>query len=95
MLAPLRDPSSAWRQLANEVLAYSDFRNNQIAKAAGEYEALANDPQSPQQLRTRAGAMSTFLKQGGKKDYGTVPPSLLVPAPGAAAPPAAGVPAKP
>ncbi len=96
LLAPLRDPASAWRQLANEILAYSDFHSNQIAKAAGEFETLANDPQSPPELRTRARAMGTFLKQGGDKDYGTVPPSLLVPAPGAAAPPsAAGVPAKP
>lgn len=92
LLAPLRNPSSAWRQLAGEVLAYSDFHHNHIAKAAKEFEALANDPQSPPQLRTRAGAMGTFLAQGGDKDFGKVPPTAPATL---AAKPAAGVTAKP
>jgi len=91
LLAPLREPSSAWKQLADEILAYSDYHNNQMAKAADEFNALANDTGSPQQLRVRARAMAAFLKQGGAKDFGTVPPPAPLPAPGAVtAPPAAG-----
>ncbi len=93
LLAPLRDPSSAWKQLADEILAYSDYHNNQIPKAADEFNALANDANSPPQLRTRAHAMAAFLKQGGAKDFGTVPPPVAVPAPGAVAAPPAGAPA--
>ena len=90
LLAPLRDPASAWKQMADEILAYSDYHNNQIAKAADEFNALAIDPNAPNQLRTRARAMGAFLKQGGAKDFGTVPPPAPVPAPGAMpAPPAA------
>ena len=44
------------------------------AKAADEFNALANDANSPQQLQRRAQAMAAFLKQGGAKDFGTVPP---------------------
>jgi hypothetical protein len=90
LLAPLRVPPGAWSQLADEVLAYSDYHANQTAKATDEFTALANDINSPQQLRVRARAMAAFLKQGGAKDFGTVPPPAPVPAPGTvAAPPAA------
>jgi hypothetical protein len=92
-LAPLRDPSSAWKQLADEILAYSDYHNNLGPKAVAEFTALATDANSPQALRTRARAMSAFLKQGGAKDFGTVPPPAPPPVPGAVAtPPAAGAP---
>jgi hypothetical protein len=92
-LAPLRDPSSAWKQLADEILAYSDYHNNLGSKAEAEFTALANDANSPQALRTRAHAMSAFLKQGGAKNFGTVPPPAPTPLPGAVAtPPAAGAP---
>ena len=93
-LAPLRTPSSLWKQMADEILAYSDYHNNQMAKAADEFSALANDGNAPPQLRSRAQAMAAFLKQGGAKDFGTVPPPAPVPAPGAVVPPpAAGAPA--
>ena len=74
LLAPLRTAGNVWKPNADEILAYSDYHNNQIAKAATEFEALANDPNSPQQLQRRAQAMGAFLKQGGAKDFGTVPP---------------------
>ncbi|HEY4274556.1 MAG TPA: tetratricopeptide repeat protein [Rhizomicrobium sp.] len=90
LLTPLREPSSAWKQMADEVLAYSDYHNNQMPKAAQEFEALANDANAPGQLRVRARAMAAFLKQGGAKDFGTVPPLAPPPAPSAIpAPPAA------
>ena len=87
LLAPLRQPSGAWAQMADEILAYSDYHNNQTAKATTEFNALANDTNSPQQLRVRTRAMAEFLKQGGAKDFGTVPPPAPVPPPGAVAAP--------
>jgi hypothetical protein len=94
LLAPLREPAGAWKQMADEVLAYSDYRSNQMAKATDEFNALANDANAPQQLRVRARAMAAFLKQGGAKDFGTVPPPIPAPPPGAVAvPPAAAAPA--
>ena len=86
LLAPLRTPASAWKPNADEVLAYSDYRNNQTAKAMAEFDQLAKDPNSPQQMRSRTQAMAQFLKQGGAKEFGTVPPPQPTPAPGAVAP---------
>ena len=92
LLAPLRNVGSVWKPNADEILAFSDYHNNQTAKAAEEFDALAKDPNSPQQLKARTQAMAAFLKQGGAKDFGTVPPPTPAPAPGTvapAAPPAA------
>jgi hypothetical protein len=95
-LAPIDAPASAWKEMADEVLAYADYRDHNMAKAAAEYAALATDPSSPGLLKSRAQAMSTFLKQGGAKDFGTVPPPGPghTPLAGAATPPA-GAPAQP
>jgi hypothetical protein len=95
LLAPLREPSGAWKQLADEILAYSDYHSNQPAKAADEFNALANDNGAPQQLRVRARAMAAFLAQGGAKDFGSVPPPAPAPAPGTVAAPVAGAAATP
>ena len=95
LLAPLREPTGAWKQLADEVLAYSDYHNNQMPKAAQEFETLANDANAPGQLRVRARAMAAFLKQGGAKDFGTVPPLAPPPAPDAMPAPPAGAGAAP
>ncbi|HEY2835933.1 MAG TPA: tetratricopeptide repeat protein [Rhizomicrobium sp.] len=97
LLAPLRTGGAVWKPSADEILAYSDYHNNQIAKAAAEFEALAKDPNSPQQLQRRSQAMAFFLKQGGAKDFGTVPPPTPTIAPGAVVPatPAPAAPAKP
>ena len=84
LLAPLRAAGSVWKPNADEILAYSDYHNNQTAKALEEFDALAKDPGSPQQLQRRSQAMAAFLKQGGPKDFGTVPPPT--PAPSAIAP---------
>jgi hypothetical protein len=96
LLAPLETASSAWKPMADEIFAYSDYRNHNLAKATQEFDALANDPATPGALKSRARAMAAFLKQGGEKNFGTVPPpgpahTLL---PGAAQPPA-GAPAQP
>jgi len=93
-LAPLQTSASAWKLMADEILAYSDYRDHDVAKAAREFETLANDPATPGNLRGRARAMASFLKQGGDKNFGTVPPPASVPQPGAVTPPA-GAPVQP
>lgn len=74
LLAPLDTPGSAWRPLANEILAFSDYRAAKVKQAATEYRALAEDAQSPDTLRTRARAMAAFLDSGAGADSGVVPP---------------------
>ena len=98
LLAPLLAPGNAWRQNAQEVLAYADYRALDLKSALQKYTALSLDPEAPDQLRSRAKAMTAFLKNGGPISYGTVPPDAVVapPAPAAAAPatPAAATPKK-
>jgi len=88
VLAPLETPSNGFKPMADEILAYSDYRNHDLAKATQEFDALANDPATPGQVKVRARAMADFLKQGGDKNFGTVPPPAQVPLPGAVTPPA-------
>jgi hypothetical protein len=97
LLKPLDQPGSPWRQNAQEVLAYADYRSMDTKTALAKFQILATDPESPDNLRRRAQAMVDFLKNGGAVAYGTVPvatppaPPAGVPAPGAAAAtPAAG-----
>ncbi|MBU6443530.1 MAG: tetratricopeptide repeat protein [Alphaproteobacteria bacterium] len=90
LLAPLTDPTSPWRFMAREVLAYSDYRNGDTKAATREFQTLAAEVEAPIGVRQRANAMATFLKAGGDVDYGTIPPP-----PQAAAAPAAAAPAKP
>jgi len=74
LLAPLTSPTSAWRFVAREILAYCDYHVGALQQAQSEYEALAADTGASQSLRARARAMATLLKTGGDKDFGTVPP---------------------
>jgi hypothetical protein len=81
LLAPLTSPTSAWRFVAREVMAYADYRAGATATAQREYETLAADTNAPPALRARVRAMATFIKAGGDKDFGTVPkPPVPVPA---------------
>ena len=73
LLKPLDQPGSAWRENAEEVLAYADYRAMDVKSALAKYAALAVDPQAPDALRRRAEAMTAFLKNGGAVSYGTVP----------------------
>lgn len=91
LLAPINTDSSPWRQMAREVLAYSDYKAGKTMVAGAAFAALANDPDSPDALKSRARAFAAFLQNGGARDFGTVPPPAAVPAPGT--PP--GTPAKP
>lgn len=87
LLKPFDQAENPWRQNAQEVLAYADYRALDMKSAQAKYAALAADPQSPDSLKARARAMAEFIKNGGARDFGTVPPEA-VPAPpaGGAAP---------
>jgi hypothetical protein len=81
-LAPMTDPTSPWRYMAREILAYADYRAGAFKQAQAEYESLAADTNATRTLRGRTNAMAVFLKGGGDKNFGTVPR----PAPPATAP---------
>ena len=90
LLAPINTDTSAWKQMAREVLAYSDYKAGKIQDAAGEFDALVNDSASPDALKNRARAFAAFLHQGGAANFGAVPPPAPAPAPGS--PPGAATP---
>ena len=98
LLAPLMTPGNPWHQTAQEVLAYADYRALDIKSALAKYTALSLDPEAPDQLRSRAKAMTAFLKNGGPVSFGTVPPDPVTAPPAAATPagvaPPAAAPAK-
>lgn len=93
LLKPLDQPGNAWRENAEEVLAYADYRAMDMKSALARYSALAIDPQAPDALRRRAEAMTAFLKNGGAVSYGTVPPDVVPPPQAGAATPAQPAPA--
>jgi len=86
LLAPLTSPTSPWRYMANEVLAYADYRVGEYQASEKEYRALAAETEAPAPLRTRARIMAAFLKGGGNTNFGFVPqaPTPAAPANGAA-----------
>ena len=90
LLASLTDPTSGWRFMAREILAYSDYRAGGLKAAQKEFETLAGETEAPIGVRQRANAMAIFLKAGGDKDFGTIPsappPPAAKPAPDAPAP---------
>ena len=89
LLKPLTQPGNAWRENAEEVLAYADYRAMDTKSALAKYSALALDPAAPDSLRNRAQAMAAYLKNGGAVAYGTVPPLPPEAANSNAPPPAA------
>jgi hypothetical protein len=95
-LEPINGATSAWREMAREILAYNDYRNGHLLAAEANLDALATDPDSPDALRNRVRAFSAFLHGGGAGNFGTVPPPAPAPAPGmppGVAPPDAAAPA--
>ena len=74
LLAPLNDGKSSWRFMANEILAYADYRDGAMKQALAEYGTLAAQQDAPSTLRQRAIAMATLIRTGGEKNFGTVPP---------------------
>jgi hypothetical protein len=90
LLAPINADNNAWHEMAREVLAYADYKAGKTKEASDAFDALANDPESPDALKNRARAFAAFLHEGGAANYGSVPPTEPPPAPGVApgAPPA-------
>jgi hypothetical protein len=86
LLAPLNQPGNAWAPMANEVLAYADYRALDLKGALTKYRLLAADTTAPEGLRARSRAMAQFIAQGGANTFGTVPPPAPPAAPPAAAP---------
>ncbi len=84
LLTPLDQPGNAFRQNAQEVLAYADYRAMNSKAALAKYSELALDPESPESLRARAKAMVEFLKNGGATNYGSVPADAVPQPPQAA-----------
>jgi hypothetical protein len=74
LLAPLTNSTSAYRFMAREILAYADYRAGALAQAQKEFETLASDPNVPAAMHGRTNAMAIFIKAGGDKNLGTVPP---------------------
>jgi hypothetical protein len=86
LLAPLTDPTSPWRHAAAEVLAFADYRAGATQAALKEFQALADDKDATDTTRRRAAAMAALLKEGGMRNFGSVPLPPAPPAPGAAPP---------
>jgi hypothetical protein len=91
LLKPLDQTGNAWRENAQEVMAYADYRAMDTKSALAKYSALSINAEAPDALRARAKAMTAFLKNGGATTYGTVPadPAPVPPAPVPPAPAAA------
>ena len=99
LLRPLDQTGNAWRENAQEIMAYADYRAMDTKSALAKYTALSVNPDAPDALRARAKAMAAFLKNGGATSYGSVPADA-VPLPSQAAnpsvpPAAAAAPAAP
>jgi hypothetical protein len=90
LLKPLLQDGNAWRENAQEILAYADYRAMDTKSALAKYTALSINAEAPDALRARAKAMAAFLKNGGATNYGTVP-AETPPAP----PQAANIPSSP
>ena len=74
LLQPLLDAGNAWRPMAQEILAYSDYHAGKLLAASSEFNQLAADAQAPEDLRSRAQAFVQFLGSGGEANVGNVPP---------------------
>jgi hypothetical protein len=73
LLAPLNDGKSSWRFMAQEILAYRDYRDGKTGPAQKEFQSLASASDAPSTIRARANAMATLIRTSGGKNYGTVP----------------------
>jgi len=89
LLKPLNQPGSVWRENAQEVLAYADYRAMDMKSALARFSELAADPQAPDSTRRRAEAMAAYLKNGGAVSFGSVPADTPPPAAASSPSPAA------
>ena len=92
LVAPLTNANDPFHYMANELLAYVDYREGNVKDAQAAYEALAKDTTTPVGIRERAAGMAAFLGAGGNRNVGTVPPPPKPqnPAPQSSAAPAPG-----
>jgi hypothetical protein len=92
LVAPLTNANDPFHYMANELLAYVDYREGNVKDAQAAYEALAKDTTTPVGIRERAAGMAAFLAAGGNRNVGTVPPPPKPqnPAPQSSAAPAPG-----
>jgi hypothetical protein len=86
LVAPLTNANDPFHYMANELLAYVDYREGNVQQAQTEYEALAKDATTPAGIKERATGMAAFLAAGGNRNVGTVPPPPKPPAPTAPVP---------
>lgn len=63
---------SGWRFMAQEILAYVEFRDGRLDASRTAFDKLANDQAAPDSIRRRAKAMADMIRTG-VADYGTVP----------------------
>jgi hypothetical protein len=89
LLAPLVDPTSPWRPLAQEIQAYADYQAGNVKGALQLYSGIAGNRDAPAAVRERSHAMAVFLAGGGDRNFGSVPAPPPQPAQ-AASPPAQG-----
>jgi hypothetical protein len=80
LLDPLTGAGNSFRYMANELLAYADYRDGDVAAAQTEYEALAKEKDASDGIKERAHAMAAFLAAGGLRNVGRVPPPPPKPA---------------
>jgi hypothetical protein len=74
LLAPLNDGKSQWRFMAQELLAYRDFKDGRTDQAKKSFKALVAEKDAPTSVRQHAQAMATLIETSGGTDYGKVPP---------------------
>ena len=60
-LAPLLEPASQWRTLAEQVTALLDIRLGRMPEAKAIMKSLTTDPQAPQGVRTMAQDLLTTM----------------------------------
>lgn len=80
LLGTLADPTSPWKAMAREVLAYSDYRAGALKQAGTEFKAIAGDTSASPGLRARARVMAALIAAGGQADFGSVPAPPAQPA---------------
>jgi hypothetical protein len=65
-LDPLTGPDRIYRHSARELLALSAWRNNDTTAAKHYLDMMANDPDTPPGVRSRADVLSALIAAGGK-----------------------------
>lgn len=75
LVNPLLSPASAWRFMAREVMAYTDFHSGDLPEAMRECQSIVSDPEAAATVRARARGLAELIKGGGGPDFGSVPTS--------------------